>query len=221
LHRLLEAENASTQGCDPTDTDGFASTVETGFDRLFSSSESISPKAVEPYSDFSSKVWAGFEALGGACWVVMAFEPANKTETNCRDINSKAPKLTFHPVVTGGQLPKWITVEGNVEKGSLEGSPTLTLKLLSHFIFSEPRQSGHVNGIAAILRSIFENGKYEDIPLGYFPITTVPMLHTQSIHIDSRAEELIRQSSSLRLILFLPAEGGYVFDLFGLSLKVS
>lgn len=87
LHRLLEAENASTEGYEPLDTDGAAQTFETGFGRLFSSRESISPKVVKPYSEFLSGLWAGFEALDDACWVVMGFEPANTTESNSRDID--------------------------------------------------------------------------------------------------------------------------------------
>lgn len=108
-----------------------------------------------------------------------------------------------------------------MKEKSLEEGSTLTLKLLSSFTFSEPHQSGHVNTIAPSLRCIFKNGEYEDVPVGYFPVTTVPMLHKQSIRIDSRIGELIGQSYSLRLILFLPVHGGYAFDLFGLSLEVS
>jgi hypothetical protein len=221
LQRLLEAENALAQAYEPPATAKTSATVETGFDLLFSSSKSISPQAVKPYKDFSSGVWAGIQALGGACWMVIGFEPANESETDRSDFSSKAPRLTVHPVITGEKLPRWVSVQGVVDKQSLKGISRLTLRLLSSFVLLELNQSWNSNTILAKIRCDSETKEWEDIDIGHIPVTTAPMLHEKSISIELQAEKLIDKSSSLRLILFLPTQGGYVFNLYWLSLEIS
>ena len=221
LHQLLAAENACHPGAEPLTSAGAAAALPNGFSRLFAGQKSIPSKAVEPYVDFSNGVWAGFEALDGACWVVMAFEPAHTVTTSDLDHTSKSPRLIVHPVVTGAQPPRWVTVESDVDKKPIKTGSTLTIRLLSNFVFPDSRSPGHANTVRAALRCGFKNGHYEDIDVGHIPVTTAVMHHAQSASLDDSLAQSIRQAASLRLILFLPPHGGYVFNLFDLSLDVT
>jgi len=216
LSRLLEAERASAHARKPIPP---IEQVGTGIHALLESDKAIAPKKVSPYEEFSPGLKVGYEDCGGKVWTVVDFEPSKLEERQNGDPSIRAPRLGVHPVFSGSKNCGWMTLESRVDKGQIKNTTKLGLRLVAEFSFGTPGQELHTNSVKASLRCDKPDRSYEDIDLGFFPITTVPTCHTFVCQSNSLNEAWLASFSSLRLILWLPNYGSYRFNLYGLSLE--
>lgn len=215
LTRLLEAEQASAYAQEFRQP---VAHIHTGLTALMASGEAISPRVVKPYQEFSKGVSAGYEDHGGKNWAVLDFAPADREDASSGDLEPCAPRFGVHPVFSE-ESTRWMTLEVNVEKGRLEDVSNLKFSLLGEFSFVEPYQSLHTNVIKLFMRGNKKDGTYEDIEIGFFPITTIPMAHTLLLKRE-KLEDWLNSMPDVKLIFWLPNYGRYRFNLYGCSLEV-
>jgi hypothetical protein len=216
LTRLLEAEQASAYAQEFRQP---VAHIHTGLTALMASDEAISPRVVEPYQEFAKGVSAGYEDHGGKNWAVLDLAPADREDASSGDLELCAPRIGVHPVFSEGESTRWMTLEVNVEKGRLEDVSSLKFSLLGEFSFVEPYQSLHTNVIKLVMRGNKVDGTYEDIEIGFFPITTIPMAHTLFLKRE-KLQDWLNSMSNVKLIFWLPNYGRYRFNLYGCSLEV-
>jgi hypothetical protein len=216
LTRLLEAERASAHAQELKQP---VVHIHTGLAALMVSDEAISPRAVKPYQDFSKGVRVGYEDHGGNVWAVIDFEPADREDASVDDPELRAPRIGVHPVFSEGEIGRWMTLEVDVEKDTLKDISNLKISLLGEFCFFEPYQSLHTNVIKVTMRGEKEDGNYEDVDIGFFPVTTIPMAHTFFCDIE-KIEDRLASMSTFRLIFWLPPYGRYRFNIYRFLLGV-
>lgn len=217
LTRLLEAENASLQSLMKTEARNSGGNISTGLGSFLSDGVAIAPKPTVSYEDFAKGVWTGIDDTDGANSIVVEFAPADRGTAGNDDLAPYAPRLGIHPVITSAQSPKWVTLETMVDKTSISVGATLRLDIVTDFHFPEPRQATHINTAKMTLRCQKNDGTYDDIEFGSFPVTTVPMAHTLSnpyVKIDATT---LAHCAKMVLIFFLPNHGLYTFNLYGFS----
>lgn len=217
LTRLLEAERASSHAQKLKIP---VAHIHTGLTALMVSDEAISPSVFKPYQELSKGVKAGYEDHGGKNWVVLDYEPADPEAASSGDLEIRAPRLGVHPVFSDGASTKWMTLEVDVEKGGLEDVCNLKISLLGEFSFAEPYQSLHTNVVKVTFRGDQKESSYEELDIGFFPVTTIPMTHTLFCDDGKKINRFLASSSSLRVIIWLPTYGRYRFNLYDLSLGV-
>ncbi|WP_157933018.1 hypothetical protein [Roseovarius salinarum] len=215
LTRLLEAERASSCAQDFKQPD---SSIYTELNALMASNEAISPRVVKPHQEFTKGVQAGYESHGGKNWAVLDFEPAGKETAGSGDLEIRSPRFGVHPVFADGANTRWMTIEVDLEEDALKDVNNLRISLLGEFSFVEPHQSLHTNVVKVTLRGAQKRGGHEDLKIGFFPVTTIPMAHTLFYDDDKKLESLLASSSSLKVLIWLPTYGSYRFNLYGFSL---
>jgi len=218
LTRLLEAELATL----PTDKHRSSDALlDTGMTTLMARNTALPSRKFAPYEHISKGVAVGYEDNNDSIWVVVDFEPADSIDVGAEMTPRRAPRLRLHPVFSSQIASRWMTMEVDLHDFVLQDVDALTVSLLSNFDFKRKNQALHTNVVGALLRAIKVAGDYEDLELGYFPITTMPLLHKLIVTSDRFDLKRMGGEVQYRLILFLPTFGDYTFNLYDLSIEIS
>ncbi len=219
LRRLLEAENAADATVRPRMALPPAVAVRTGLGELLAGNQEIPPRTIEPYECLCEGVWVGHDDRQGAAWVVAGFTPGCGASAPDADFPQTAPLLAIHPVVTGTQLPAWITLETQVDGTHIKPDTTVRIDVVADFTFDSPHGSSHTNTVTALLRCDTRDGGRHDVCVTHFPVTTVPMLHTLTCPTETWQHLIQDGAAEFVLMFFLPTRGNFRFNIYDLAVE--
>ena len=219
LTLLLEAERASFKQHDwePTPTER---KVTSGLDALLNSEEAITPTVVRPYQEVSDGVKVSYEEHGGSNWAVFDFEPSNTREANSTGTVAHSPRIGLHPVFSGRDVSRWMAIETNINRGAIGEFAALRVKLMSEFLFFEPKQAPNINVVRVKLRGDKPDGTFEEFDLGFAPVTSIPTFHTFVFENEKLNKDWLGSFKGVRVLIFLPNFGSYKFNLYAFSLEI-
>lgn len=219
LQRLLEAETAKAALLQPHMATANSHVVRTGLGDLLAGRQAISPRTIEPYEPLGDGAWVGHEDMKGKAWVVATFTPGSGVGVPDADVPETGSLLAIHPVVTGSQLPSWMTLETQVDGTHILPGKHVRIDVLADFTFDGLQEASHTNSVTALLRCDTSDGGKHDVFVTHFPVTTVPMLHTLTCSTDEWSHLIADRSAEFVLIFFLPTCGNFRFNLYNLAVE--
>lgn len=218
LNQLLEAELATIAADARAPTD---ESINSGWTALMAHDTALPPRIVMPYEQFFEGVSVGYERDDDSVWVVVDFEPAAVTDVGVKATQRRAPKLRVHPVYWKEFACSWMSLEVSLHDLNLQDANTMRVSLLSNFDFKSENQALHTNVARMILRADKADGSYEDLNIGFFPITTMPLSHMLILNSDRLDLQRMDAAVKYRVIIFLPIFGDYTFNLYDLLVEMA
>lgn len=222
LKRLLEIEQTleSFQQNKADFSEGSAVRIETGLTALKESGQPICPTIFKPYQSISPGVKVGYQDHDGAIWAVIDFESAENNPTDTNVLPIKYSKLSINPVFSSQLTTNWFTFEVDIyDFEKITELKSFDVSLTSDFTFKYFNDSFYTNTVKINLRGTKSDKSYEDMPIGFFPITTVPMSHTFFHDISDTYLDWLRSIQSLKMIIWLPTYGQYKFNIYDLIVE--
>lgn len=212
LSLLLEAERAAGHSYRKGQP---VASLASGGTALFAQDTALPPTIVKPYTAFFDGVEVGYESENHN-WVVVDFMPGNDGGGAPNDAPRHTPRLRVHPVISESNRSRWVTLELTISNLNLKASEALTIGLLADFHFEDKNQALDTNVVRVVLRAD-RDGEFEDLDIGFFPVMTVPRLHTLVMKENRFDLDRIEPAKRYRLIIFLPTHGDWTFSLYHLS----
>ena len=212
MQALLGAENAATATTGTVTAQG-----HTALEGLLAQKTAIAPRTVKPYEEIAPGVTMGYNDKDNGCWVVADFAPAVPAAPGTA---RQGARLGLHPVFAAEKATRRVTLETTLAKGAFTPGAQIKVDILSHFEFIDPRQALHINSLKMALRCTFEDQPHEDAQLGFFPITTVPSMHTVASRVEKFTAEKLAASTAVKLVIWLPIQGNYRFNLYHFASEI-
>ncbi|MFD1510682.1 hypothetical protein [Lacimonas salitolerans] len=213
LSLLLEAERAAGH----SDRKGQpVASLATGITALWAQDTALPPTIVKPYTEFFDGVEVGYDSENYN-WVVVDFVPGNDdSDAAPNDAPLRTPRLRVHPVISESYRSRWVTLELTIPDLNLQASEALTIGLLADFHFKDKNEALDTNVVRVVLRAD-RDGHSEDLDIGFFPVMTVPRLHTLVVKEKRLDLDRVGSAKRYRLLIFLPTDGDWTFSLYHLS----
>lgn len=206
--RSLRAEIASLSEI-VRDEDYLGPEISSGLGDLLSANSPLPPQVCEPYSPFFPGVWVGMDTKENSfvSIVTKVGRPLSASE-----ITPLWSRLVLTPTIFPGELPRWITLETQVDPIGLLKAKKAKIAISAHFSFGgdNPPIS---KTYKIILRLVDENKGSHDVFEYSLPLTTMSLNYSVNIPIAKLEALRSIQCKSAVLSFFLPTQGNYIFSL--------